>query len=663
MKSEDKPARRLRLIRKSIGVRILLTISLILLGIMVFMQFFLKNVISFYVQEYYSNSGALFSALLSDGLKYTETPRDFETTPAVGVFISLCREYNVYSIWMESSEAPYETGTNELYLPVAEELIEAQKTGERQTTFQLGDAEKQIFKGLASNRLYRYTSSHGYDIISYLQGLYDSDGRCIYVVGINFDAGSIHRVIEKDAFRMSIIIILTFTGLIIVLALLLQLSIFRPLQKISNKMRNYASGEKLDDKKLTATGDDELSHMAASYNKMTDEISAYAGKLRELERERLRSEAEISVASQIQTGMLPPGSFRSGPIRIEAVMKPAKVIGGDLYDYITLPDGRIFICIADVSGKGITAALFMAEAINTLRYNAVLYGSPAHTLQAANADLCARNPELLFVTAFAAAYDPAAGTLTYCNAGHNPAYLTGEGTAVPLTGADSLFLGMFPDAEYTECTIPVAPGNTLFLYTDGLPETFNPDRKMFGEGRLLENLNRYASGDAEGSVIEQMLEAAKEFAKGAEAHDDLTILSAHFGRSIILPAETAENRTLREFLLAEEGLSEADKKKICLAAEEIFVNICSYAYNENESGTVKVSALQTEEQFILRFADSGFPYDPLAEQPSPDEYDPDDQIGGLGKLMVFSIMDRCSYEYRNGFNILTLARTIKSNEE
>lgn len=134
------------------------------------------------------------------------------------------------------------------------------------------------------------------------------------------------------------------------------------------------------------------------------------------------------------------------------------------------------------------------------------------------------------------------------------------------------------------------------------------------------------------------------------------------GRSLVLPARIDEMTALRKFLLEEEGMTEREKKKICLVAEEIFVNICSYAYNSEAPGEVWIHTLITDDEFCITFADKGLTYNPLADIRDPENYNPDEQIGGLGKMMSFTIMDRQYYEYRNGFNVLTLVKSLRREQ-
>ena len=665
MKTDSKNEKKSSMLKRSIGARIMLIVFLILAGIMALLLIFTESLISRYIKNYYENTGELLATLAAEDLDYYLTEleegedcqAEFENSQEAEDLRQLSSQYNIYSLWVETSKPPYEKAENQIYLPISDEVKD--ELPEPHQVYETGQSEKNIFLENTDHGIVRYKSAHGVNLVCYLHGVYDDDKNCIAVIGLNFNEDENQKDIKTSVTRMGWIIAAAFVGLMLVLGLLLHFSIFNPLRKISSKMRGYVSGDKLNDDKLEVKGQDELSYVASSYNQMTDEIRDYVAQVGTLEKERLTREAEMNVATQIQAGMLPPGKNNFGQIQIEAVMNPAREVGGDFYDYLTLPDGRVFFSIGDVSGKGMTAALFMAAAENTIRYNAALYGSPAKAMYAANNDLCDRNPEQLFVTAFAALYDPASGKLTYCSAGHDPAYLTGVGSVEALKGEGNLLLGVFPDEEYSDITIDIAPGDTLFLYTDGLTEAMDPDEAMFGRDRVEEELKRCAVEEAESSLIGRMTGAVKNFVRGAEASDDLTMMTIQFGKTKVLTARTDENMTLRRFLLEEEGLTESEKKKICLAAEEIFVNICRHAYNNSEAGTIWVQTLITGSEFLLTFVDTGIAYNPLTVVQDPKEYDPDEQMGGLGKLMAFTIMDRQHYEYREGFNVLTLIKSLE----
>ena len=658
------------LLRRSAGARIQFFVFVFLAAAMAVIVITSRIFVQKYVEEYYSKTGWLLAELTAEVTdNYREDIREFPKTRAGKYLQKICREYDLHGIFVETSEPPYESVVTQVFIlgdrdPTPEELEEM---WDAETV--ITDAERKIFLGEETSSSATYTSHFGGEkVYAYLHGVYDTDGKCYALVGVNFRVSEVTGAVTRLAGRVTLFLALVFLGLMGLFGFFLHRSVLGPVRRISKKMREFADSDHLNAEKLPVKGEDEIAYLAESYNTMTGEIDSYirevgnyVKEVTALQKERLTVEAEMNVASQIQAGMLPSPAYRNGQIRVEAVMKPAKEVAGDFYDYQILPDGSVFFTIADVSGKGVSAALFMAAAVNTVRYNTALSSSPAEILRAANADLCSRNPEMLFVTAFAAVYDPKTGLLTYSNAGHNPPYILSEKRVEALTEADGLLLGLFPEETYTDAEIRIQPGDVLFLYTDGLPEAVNPDRAMYGNERMEQELYAFSCGDPDGQLTQRMNDSMQKFAAGAEAHDDLTMMAVHFGREIVLPADVSENARLRDFLM-DEDIPEADRKKVCLAAEEVFVNIALYAYDNKERGTVRVGTLLTDESLTIRFSDSGMPYNPLEEVQEADDYDPDLQLGGLGKLMTVTVMDRQEYEYRDGNNILTLTRRFEEKE-
>ena len=659
---------RIPLLKRSAGARILLAVSLILAAGMLFLLLFTRGIVTDAVNKYYSDTGSLVSELVTQVAGfYIDDVRSFGNSQEGRYLKKVCQENGIHSIWVETSDPPFDTGVNQVYLLADRDMTDEELETMWNSPFALEDAEKRIFRGEIRNEMLRYVNFSGDRLVTYMHGMFMEDGNCHAIVGVNFREAAISAEVRLAAGRATVGVAGLFLALMIVLGILLHRLIFVPVRNVSRHMRDFIDGDQLHAEPVPVKGKDELADLAGAYNTMAQEIGSYIREVGDyvkevtaLQKERLTAEAEMNVAAQIQAGMLPAPECRTTHGRIEAVMKPAKEVAGDFYDYLTLPDGRMFFTIADVSGKGVSAALFMAAAVNTVRYNAALSSTPAEILRAANADLCARNPEMLFVTAFAAVYDPKSGTLTYANAGHNPPYLIGERKIEKLQGADGLLLGLFPEEEYVNAEVSISPGQVLFLYTDGLPEAVNAEREMYGNERMEAALSAFSAGDHGTQLTERMQESMSAFAGGAEAHDDLTMMAVHFGREILLDADVKENGRLREFLFAESGLPEGERKKIALAAEEIFVNIASYAYDKTENGGVRVSTLYRDESFTIRLSDEGMPYNPLEQVQDADDYDPDLQIGGLGKLMTFTIMDRQEYEYRDGRNILTLTRTFET---
>ena len=302
-------------------------------------------------------------------------------------------------------------------------------------------------------------------------------------------------------------------------AVILYFKVSKPLKKTSMRMKGFVSDRDAGFEKLPVKGTDELAEMSDSFNTMAEELEQYIDDVAELNRQK----AELNIAKTIQMGLLEPDSFENDKVRIRASMTTAKVVGGDLYDYHLLDNGSVFVAIGDVSGKGITAALFMSRAITLLNNLANLGYSPAKMLFEFNNHLAAHNPNGMFITAFVAVYDPKTGELTYSNAGHNYPYILSD-KLTALNTENGIMAGSFEDVAFPEYTVKMKPGDCLFMYTDGVTEAENKSGELFDETRLEEVLlkNKACSADdLPGAVTAEI----NVFAQGAEQSDDMTMLT------------------------------------------------------------------------------------------------------------------------------------------
>jgi sigma-B regulation protein RsbU (phosphoserine phosphatase) len=242
---------------------------------------------------------------------------------------------------------------------------------------------------------------------------------------------------------------------------------------------------------------------------------------------------ELEFASQIQRSMLPHGplpAIERGEIDLVGRMETAEEVGGDFYDYFSLPGGRIALVIGDVSGKGMPAALYMAMTRTVLRAAALGGASPADTCRRANDVLCEDNQSNMFVTVFYGEMDPRTGQLEICNAGHNPPCVlrqSGDVTISPAIGG--MVLGVRRDQEFETATIALAPGDALVMYTDGATEAMDVNRRLFTEERLVSLLGRQTAAPLR-DLVTSIYESVAEFASGMRQHDDITVLAIRFHR-------------------------------------------------------------------------------------------------------------------------------------
>jgi serine phosphatase RsbU (regulator of sigma subunit) len=241
--------------------------------------------------------------------------------------------------------------------------------------------------------------------------------------------------------------------------------------------------------------------------------------------DRLSLKGDLEIARDIQLAMLPSGLRQAGDATIAGVTRPANTVGGDFYDVIPLPDGRVVIALGDVAGKGSPAALLMALLLAMLRTLVDEGLESARLIARLNVQIAKHSPASRFITFFYGLYDPATGELQFVNAGHLPPLLlraSGDVDRVGLAGG-GLALGMFEHATYESRAVRIAPGDVLVLYTDGITEAENPDGKAFEEAGLEAVIARNSSGDP-GELGAAILNAVVAYADDVRLADDLTAL-------------------------------------------------------------------------------------------------------------------------------------------
>ena len=251
----------------------------------------------------------------------------------------------------------------------------------------------------------------------------------------------------------------------------------------------------------------------------------------DLEQENERIRSELAMASRIQSAML-PGIFPAFPERKEfdiyASMDPVRGVGGDFFDFFFIDRDHLCLLIADVSGKGIPAALFMMASKIILADNAKSGKSPAQILQDTNEAICANNPEEMFVTVWLGILDISTGLLTTANAGHEyPALMHADGRFELFRDRHGLVVGGMPGVKYHEHSLQMNPGSKLFVYTDGVPEATDAENSLFGTTRMLEALNAHAN-ESPKQILHGVRQAVNEFVSDMEQFDDLTMMCLEF---------------------------------------------------------------------------------------------------------------------------------------
>ena len=453
--------------------------------------------------------------------------------------------------------------------------------------------------------------------------------------------------------------------IVFVFAAVLRKQISDPAKNISQQMKHFVAGKEGGMKKLQAAkGISEYVDMAESFNKMVDEIDRYVVDIKNLNKEKHVAEAEMNIARNIQLGLLPPSAYTDSNVNIDAYILPAREVGGDFYSYQILPNG-VFFAVADVSGKGVSAALFVSRALTLLHMYATLGYSPTKAMTAYNNTLAQNNPGKLFITTFAGIYNPVDKTLTYTNAGHNVPYLLKKDGIVPLDGAVGMAAGVFPDAEYESVTVTLEQGDMFFAYTDGVNEAQNKNGEFFGM-QALEAALREHTGENREYVIDDILKAVKSFSEDAEQSDDITLFTiktegGFYHDELHLEADVHNLTKIQEAIEQIPGIEQQMRLDIQLMAEEIFVNLCNYAYDGTQ-GMVDVK-LNVSECVEITFSDSGTRFNPIRNLLNIDEYDHEHTVGGLGRFITFNLADDYRYAYTDGKNVLTLIKNLPRGEQ
>ncbi|HEY2465374.1 MAG TPA: SpoIIE family protein phosphatase [Steroidobacteraceae bacterium] len=260
---------------------------------------------------------------------------------------------------------------------------------------------------------------------------------------------------------------------------------------------------------------------------LEDTVAARTAELAErnalLESAQAQMRAELDAACAMQSAILPANFPVKACCDAAARMTPATTMAGDFYDFIELPDGRIGLVMADVSGKGVPAAFFMAVSRTNLHELAVHHTDPGACLAHTNDLLCTQNPMDLFVTVFYCIFDPATGRLDYANAGHNaPILRRGDGSIETLSGSGGRMLGVMEGAQFMSHRADLRHGDRLILYTDGVTEAFNASNEAYGQQRLIDEIKAHGDGPA-GGLVERICGSVTGFAGQAAQSDDITL--------------------------------------------------------------------------------------------------------------------------------------------
>lgn len=448
--------------------------------------------------------------------------------------------------------------------------------------------------------------------------------------------------------------ILIFAALFTLIYFLIKKVIIDNLRKINGTLAEITDGN------LNVTVDVRTNEEFAS---LSDDINQTVSTLkRYIAEAAARIDKELEFAKEIQYSAL-PSVFPPYPHRkdfeIYAHMITAKEVGGDFYDFYMLGDSTLAFMIADVSGKGIPAAMFMMQAKTIIKDLAESGLELSEIFMTANKKLCENNDAGMFVTAWMGVLDLKTGRLKFVNAGHNPPLVRqADGEFAYLKARSGMVLAGMDGIKYRQNELQLTPGDQIFLYTDGVTEATDKNNQLYGEERLLETVNRNIVMDTR-KLCEAVKSDVDQFVGEAPQFDDITMLSVEIQyirgeNSITVIADDKSMIPVSEFAKSlTEKLAVVPKvaNKVSIAVDEIYSNIINYSGAELATISYEIK----DGRLYITFTDDGIPYNPLeAEEPDITLSAEERKIGGLGIFMVKKMTESMEYTYEDEKNILKL---------
>ncbi len=472
---------------------------------------------------------------------------------------------------------------------------------------------------------------------------------------------------ELGSVTFTVVVVLVIGIILLLVCFSILIShMVRPLKEMTNVAYRIAQGN-FDVALPPMSTDGDFGKLHEAFAHMQHSIKNYICDLETATKERERINSELRVAHLLQMEILPidfvlPQGYEN--IDIDAYLSPARSVGGDFYDFL-LEDGKMYFSIGDVSGKGIAAAIVMAMTCTLFRTLVSRHESPSGIMSLLNKMLTRNNKMEMFVTMFIGVIDTQTGELTYCNAGHTAPFLFSANGCTPLPLIPKLPIGLFSSVSYVEQKYMMEKNQAMLLYTDGLTEAENEQRKQMGTERVKEILEGLSDKTTH-EVVMEMRHQLEQFVGKAEQSDDLTLFAISYKNcdSLIIDNRLAELEKLPVFLdkLGKElNLDRPLLLSLRLALEEAMVNVVNYAYPKGETGKINLKAKYEPQESLLRFelTDSGKPFDPTAAKDADLTLGVEERpVGGLGIFLIKKRMDEVTYKRENGMNKLMMTKKI-----
>lgn len=459
-----------------------------------------------------------------------------------------------------------------------------------------------------------------------------------------------------------IIAAIILVALFIILFILLNFFFVRRLSRISANAQRVTDNMRNDNFEISTfevkkKHPDEIDLLTNDLAYMQNVLKDYVDNLKVAisNEEKIRSELELS--SQIQASSLPQKSIVDNNLSINAKMKPAKEVGGDLYDYFYIDKNRFAFLIGDVSGKGVPAALFMMRAKTLIKHAIASDQSLGEVVRKINNILCDGNTTNLFITAFIGIVHINENKLEYVNCGHEPILMKKNNLYDTIEEKGGIPLGLVTDFEYESDYISLNEGDAFFLYTDGVSEAQDKDSNLFGLENIKQNLN-ILSDLPISFLTKEMLKVVLDYETGHEQDDDICIISFQYKiHSTKIKNDINEmekvadfvNETLKDY--PEEFVSE-----IQIMLDELVSNIIYYGYKDKDED-IFVQIAKNKKEVTISLFDQGVEFNPFEKESQESD---GSKVGGLGIHIVNNLSSSRSYKRVNDTNIIVISKTINN---
>lgn len=369
--------------------------------------------------------------------------------------------------------------------------------------------------------------------LDYYYPLASVDGREL-LIGVTRNVESINASVKYSAINFGWMVLVFLAILALACLMMVWFVVLRPLRKVQQGIRLYKDTKDTETTTQILSkihSGNELGQLSDDVADLTREIDEYTFQIGKISAERERIETELNLAQRIQTAMV-PNVFPAFPDRndfdLYGSVTPAREVGGDFFDFFLIDDDHLCMIIADVSGKGVPAALFVVASKITLWNNVNMGKSPAEIFKDTNEAICRNNPKEMFITVWLGILDLKTGKVVAANAGHEYPIVQGpDGRFEVLKDRHGFVIGGMEDIRYHEYEFELKPGSRLFLHTDGLSEATDPEKEMFGTERILDVLNKEPNASPK-KHLANMQGAVKDFIRDAERFDDLTMLCLEY---------------------------------------------------------------------------------------------------------------------------------------